>query len=682
MLSSRFFSIGALVDLFARDSLASNPILEFSACKRSMRFFGSQAASIVGSVAALLLSVSCGGGSSAVIPAPSPTPLRSPAIAAVWPSNGPSGTSVTIEGTNLSGATAVKLNDVPCRFTMLGLSVQVTVPEGSTSGKFSVTTLGGTAYSASDFIVTTSPSLLDLAIDGTYVTQATQDYPAGSVPLLQDRRSWIRVFLRADRPNAGVTPTVAIELTDGVNTEVLTIGPTASQVPYITNPNYPTSWDAPLPSQWIKPGVRITATVDPANEIPEFDESNNRFSLTPTVRALPPWKVTLVPVRTRDGRTGKIEDATRTRNDWIDLARRIYPVPDDVDVTVGSVMTSSAANLPSDNQENWIKVLSELAAKRALEGVTDRYYFGAVNVAYTAGSAGRAVIGEPLAMGWDGDKFPIILAHEFGHSFGRHHSPCGNTQGDDPKYPYINGMIGVAGWDVFANEDNLKSAGTYSDILSYCFSQVWISDYTFRGVLDYRARHDSSSAAVPSRTETRNTEGLLVWGRIEDDQLVMEPAFAAPWTGAMPQAGPYTWEARDAEGSTLLSVPFAVKDVADALAPAGMFSFVVPIPAEKQQSISSMHVLKDGDELARVVSSLGLPHAREELAVSSLPGGAKQFSWDAQDFPMVLLRDALTGEVLAFLREGSALVQDPPPGLEVHVSDGVHSQEIGTTLPK
>jgi uncharacterized protein (TIGR03437 family) len=83
-----------------------------------------------------------------------------PSISLFSPTSGLAGASVTITGANFGGASSVKFNGASATtFTVNSVTqITATVPTGATTGKISVTTGGGTATSAADFIVTTSPS--------------------------------------------------------------------------------------------------------------------------------------------------------------------------------------------------------------------------------------------------------------------------------------------------------------------------------------------------------------------------------------------------------------------------------------------------------------------------------------------------------------------------------------------
>jgi hypothetical protein len=80
-----------------------------------------------------------------------------PTITSFSPSNGQVGTSVTIDGTGFTGATAVKFGGVSAgTFSVNGAGTRITaiVPSGAVTGKITVTTPGGTATSATNFTVT------------------------------------------------------------------------------------------------------------------------------------------------------------------------------------------------------------------------------------------------------------------------------------------------------------------------------------------------------------------------------------------------------------------------------------------------------------------------------------------------------------------------------------------------
>ncbi len=612
-----------------------------------------------------------------VIPSP-------PTISGFNPTTGPVGTAVVVAGTNFTGATAVSFNGTPASSFTVNSAAQITatVATGTTTGKIAVTTAGGTATSVASFTINNSATTLDLSIDGFYVTQATQNYPAPAVPLVKDRSAWVRVFVVANQTNS-VAPQVRVRFINGATTNTLTINAPSTNVPTsvdITDTLH--SWDAAVSSAWIQPGVQVIADVDPAGAIPEADETNNSSTSSLDVRTLKPWKVTLVAVHTTDGKTGAVVTGTRTSADWVDFAKRLHPVPDAIDVIVGATMNSSVASLASDGT-GWGTVLNEVSAKRGLDGVTDRYYFGVVKVGYSSGVAGLGFIGAPAAIGWDYSSGPSVLAHEVGHNFNRPHSPCGGATGTDPNYPYPGGPIGVPGWDVFASSGNFKSATTYFDIMSYCNPQ-WVSDYVYKAVLSFRAA-SSFGSAQPGPGAIQGSEGLLVWGRIQDGHITLEPGFRVPMKGVAPVTGEYNWEGRDRFGIPLASVSFDAPEVADLPDHSlQLFSFIVPLSVQVLDSLNSQHVLHGGREVARQVRTTASDQvitADAPVDLIDLAPRRLQLTWNAARYPMLMLRDARTGEVRGFLRGGLAQAEQLPAEIEVHVSDGVRSQIIRHTGP-
>jgi len=619
--------------------------------------------------------------------------VAAPTITAVSPTSGQVGTSVTLTGTNFTGATSVKFNGAAATFSITDAShISTSVPGGATTGAISVVTPGGTATSSGSFTVTTSSSGLDLTIDGLYITQSTQNYPAHDVNLIAGRSAWVRVFVLANQANTA-TPQVKVSFVNGSTTNTLTIPAPGSSVPTSIDTSMANaSWNMAVPAAWITAGTTVSADVDPANLITESNKSNNHFSYGAlTMSSVHQWKITLIPIHTSDGRTGTVENSSRTKTDLVDPAKRLYPVPDAVDVVVGATFNSSSpAPLKSDGT-NWNTVLSDLLAKRTADGVTDRYYFGFVNVSYTSGVAGLGYIGAPAAIGWDvssageaGSQW--VLAHEEGHNFGRQHSPCGGASSPDPAYPYPGGTIGVPGWDAFATSGNLKPT-TDTDIMGYC-SNKWISDYVYKSVLSFRAAQGTSfdiqADMASGLASSGATEGLLVWGRLEGGRMILEPAFRVAATGATVQTGPYTWQAKDAQGRVLKSVPFQVYEVADMENQEPQhFAFVVPMDAATMDALDSARVVKGETELAmqKAKSAAQSQAAMNIFRVSDLPGRRAEIHWDAVAHPVVMLRDAKTGEVRGFLRGGDATIEDAPDAMEIQLSDGVKSSRVTRVRP-
>ena len=104
-----------------------------------------------------------------------PALAAAPKITAFTPISGPVGTSVTIQGKSLTGATAVAFNGTNASTYTVNSATQITatVPTGATTGPISVTTPGGLAISAASFTLTTTASIALSPSSGPPTTSVT-----------------------------------------------------------------------------------------------------------------------------------------------------------------------------------------------------------------------------------------------------------------------------------------------------------------------------------------------------------------------------------------------------------------------------------------------------------------------------------------------------------------------------
>jgi photosystem II stability/assembly factor-like uncharacterized protein len=125
-----------------------------------------------------------------VEPPPPPSP---PSIASFTPASGTAGAEVTITGSNFSGASAVSFNLTPSIYNVVSAGeIRAIVPSGASTGRIRVTTLAGTATSATDFTVTSPPPPTTLTFTpphDAYVRSSSPSSNFGSAGELRVRSS-------------------------------------------------------------------------------------------------------------------------------------------------------------------------------------------------------------------------------------------------------------------------------------------------------------------------------------------------------------------------------------------------------------------------------------------------------------------------------------------------------------
>jgi hypothetical protein len=133
-------------------------------------------------------------------------------------------------------------------------------------------------------------------------------------------------------------------------------------------------------------------------------------------------------------------------------------------------------------------------------------------------------------------------------------------------------------------------------------------------------------------------------------------------------------QALDASGRSMFAVSFAGAEV-DHLPGERTFAFAIPLPASGARP-ATLRLLDGPRELAR--RSRPLSPAANTNAVASpsrlvlLGAQRARLEWDAKTYPGAMVRDAATGQVLAFLSGGSGEIAASHE-VEVLLSTGVGS---------
>ncbi len=518
----------------------------------------------------------------------------------------------------------------------------------------------------------------NLDVPLVYLTQSDQSAD-GRIPMVADRATIARVFVRGYQSPQGTAP-VRLRIYNG-STVTATLTGTATVVASTTVDQNCCSANIPIPNALLRDGMTIAADVDPANAIAESNESDNAWPLTGTskpisVVTVPTVNIQLVPIRHR------VSGAVGTANlELTALLQRMYPLAT-VNVTAHA---EYATDTPAPTTgPTWIQVLREIDALRALEG-SSAYYFGVLAQQAAPGIVGIAGVGgfSEVGVGGPVTQASETLTHEFGHSFGRQHSPtptrCGVPSGVDTNFPYADGTIGVFGFDLVTGT---VYPPTSYDIMGYCNS-TWASDYTYTGVLQYLRSGAVPTAAIAS---TGTAPVLMIGGSLINGNVSVDPVFSTTSAATAPQAtGRFIAEGLSSDGRVLFRHRFDGREVGDADPSARTFLIGVPYDARVNGAVASITVTDVTGSARATVLRTGTYAANASgvsLRVDSDPqltataSGSNRFdiTWNVARYPSIAVRDRTTRRVLAVGRTGAITIPASSlTGLDVLLSDGVSS---------
>ena len=596
---------------------------------------------------------------------------RVPTITRFNPTQGPVGTKIIVEGTHLMGLTGVTLGGQAATFMVDGDDqITVTVPSGATTGALQATNGVGSALSGSPFTVSAGTITADYFIGLVHLNQASQN-AAGNVPPVADRDAYLRVFVRGNQAGLPV-PIVTVQLTTSGGPELLTAANTLASVP--VNPSAQVWGDTLnflLPGAKVQTGMTVQVTVNAGAVQPEVDSTNNVADWAPTVHTLSTFRTTIFPVVQGDT-TG---DTSAGAAGWTSVLKAVFPLSG-LDAVVGSPWTYSGAALQSGG-DGWSALLTALEQKRVAEAST-RYYYGALNVAYSSGVAGLGYVPTAgssngrSAIGWDktgfgdGGDYDDVYAHETGHNLGRSHSPCGNAASPDTSYPYAGGVIGAVGLDVSAM--SLKSPSTYKDLMGYC-SPNWVSDHVYKGVMAHM--ESTPQPAAPGYTATQPC--LLVTAVQDGGGYRFEATFVLETLPTREAVDGMELEALNSGGKRLFTRRLPVSRIGCG-PQEGVATIVAAIPLDgiHPSDLQTLRLVQNGIPMALLDRRASARVIARAPSARRIEGGL-ELNWDAGAYPSALVRDSVTGEILATLKGGTARMPLPGPYAELLLSDGLHS---------
>jgi hypothetical protein len=174
---------------------------------------------------------------------------------------------------------------------------------------------------------------------------------------------------------------------------------------------------------------------------------------------------------------------------------------------------------------------------------------------------------------------------------------------------------------------------------------------------------------------------LLVWGRIGKAGVVLEPAFEINARPSLPtKRGPYRLRGLDGAGRELFDFSFEAAQIDHAPSEKG-FAFVVPLSSTAKPA--SIRLSTNVGEVTRrrmtMVVSPGDPTTGLTAPRLQTIGRRARLEWNTSSYPMALIRDRRTGQILSFARGGKVEVGRPASDLEIVFSDGVSSVSPAVT---
>lgn len=349
---------------------------------------------------------------------------------------------------------------------------------------------------------------INLTLDHVMITQAVQRSDNG-IPLVAGREALLRAFVVADREGL-VPPRAVVRLYEGSNQiGTLPLTPPTGALPLVTREGLASqAYTARFAPDLVRNSLRVVVDIDPDSSVGEVQRGDNVWPSGGTPRPLttvsvPPFVVRFVPVVV----AGRMPDLSAGRfTEMMSLARAMWPLGS-VEFDLRAPFVSAVASLQAaDADGSWSTVLSELRALRVLDGApAGVHYYGVVSPTYSSGVFGLGLIGSPTSVGWDRDDAAQVATHEWGHNFGRTHSPCGDPPGIDAFYPTVGGATASVGWD---GRSNRIVPPFTPDIMGYC-ANAWVSEYSYTRALAFR-QNTIAARMMASPAASSDTGRLLL----------------------------------------------------------------------------------------------------------------------------------------------------------------------------
>lgn len=404
-----------------------------------------------------------------------------------------------------------------------------------------------------------APITRDLTASAVEVTQGIQNL-ANSAPLAAKKLTYVRAYgTNALGPRANTVqarlygtrngnplPGTFLLPTNGTRALVQGVSPDRARLN--------DGWLFQLPSSWVSTSgaISLRLVVDPSALYTDPNRTNNELTVGVSFQNQPPACAIYVPVRTNNPKTN-----TNMPNFWDMVGRykRLVPMPSMLNYTTswqaeevevcwwgpfphpcgGPFELDQGASI-----SDWIPDKDEAIAQLWLFDVVNdapacddagayTHIMGMVHPQAPTGNTGgyASTISSqswvklppaspnPFPNTWNAMYEASTMAQELTHNYGRGHVDCGNPGGVDSGWPanYPKCQIAPTGQSSYYGFDSKTltpiAPTAARDYMAYG-SPRWVSDYTWRGVMNAVAASSKASAASPNLGLIVSADGTVL----------------------------------------------------------------------------------------------------------------------------------------------------------------------------
>ena len=408
---------------------------------------------------------------------------------------------------------------------------------------------------------TDEPSL-DLQIDSVEITQGIQckgnvecEEGNNSVPLISGKATYIRVYVSvvgssSPVPGVSASAVASVELNPPVNGIALNEPITAPLIP--DRANFADTLNFYFSADDLSSMGSVKVTVNPDHTIPESTYTNNsmtvwlEFISTPTLKIVPIWIYNKYE--------NKSSYVSPDMPFWLtNYTENILPVGDVNWLIMPASLVEWTEALGPDGA-SWGKLLNKIRDIQnknwwwayLTDEVGPAYFYGMFPNGEQQEGGGPGGVGDFPGFSAVGlvekshlnlEDMADLMVHELGHNFGRDHAPCGLDPPYDLDYPYSGAELGDFGWDpqgaaggkVQSLPGGWVVPQTSRDVMSYCQDE-WISEYTYRGIFDYRDYGATSGSSIGQGMISRVTANEDTWQYLYVSGYLSETLTLDPWS--------------------------------------------------------------------------------------------------------------------------------------------------------